>query len=91
MGCTGTKSIELGFLGAKQRPDKILNILIFINFNLHNTLVANNVEVFYQEAVNQNTHGNQSHADDNLTDAWEIGTRFIHGSEYTVQAVQDNA
>ena len=77
-------------LGAEQCPDQVLDVLILVNLDLYGTLVADDVEVLNQEAVNQDAQGNQAHADDDFADAWEVCTALIHGGEYAVQAVDNN-
>ena len=78
-------------LGTEQSPDKVLDILILVDLNLYSTGIADDVEVLNQEAVNQDTQRYQTSADDNLADTWEVGTTLIHGSEYAVQTVENNA
>ena len=78
-------------LGTEQSPDKVLDILILVDLNLYSTGIADDVEVLNQEAVNQDTQRYQTSADDDLADTWEIGTTLIHGSEYAVQTVENNA
>ena len=75
-------------LGTEQCPDQVLDVLILVNLDLYGTLVADDVEVLNQEAVNQDTQRYQTSADDNLADTWEVGTTLIHGSEYAVQTVE---
>ena len=78
-------------LGTEQSPDKVLDILILVDLNLYSTGIADDVEVLNQEAVNQDTQRYQTSADDDLADTWEVGTTLIHGSEYAVQTVENNA
>ena len=77
-------------LGAEQCPDQVLDVLILVNLDLYGTLIADDIEVLNQEAVNQDAQGNQSDTDDDFADAREVCTALIHGSEYAVQAVYDN-
>ena len=83
--------LDLVSLGTEQSPDKVLDILILVDLNLYSTGIADDVEVLNQEAVNQDTQRYQTSADDNLANTWEVGTTLIHGSEYTVQTVENNA